>query len=188
MLFWSQFLSCVVVIGASQAETYAGFTAARTVQGLVGTAPQIIGLSIIHDMYFFREHARKVNIWGYCFLAGPFLGPFVSGLLDTKIDWRANYGVLAAMYGFSSIVVAMLGDETLFDGGEEVQETSPEKNGLARKSKLLTGVTGAKLKGRPSTIKIFVDTVSIGVRPHVLVICKNIHSAIPSVYFQVAWP
>lgn len=184
MLFWSQFLSCVVVIGASQAESYAGFTAARTVQGLVGTAPQIIGLSIIHDMYFFRDHARKVNLWGYCFLAGPFLGPFVSGLLITKIHWRATYGVLAALYGFSSIVVTIFGDETLFDGGEETQQISlPEKKGLVRKSELLTGVAGARVKGRPSIATIFLHTISIGLRPHVLVICKkNIYPAISPTY------
>lgn len=63
VLFWSQLLSLVVTIGATLAPGYAGFTACRTLQGFFGAPPQVIGLSIIHDMFFFHERTRKINVF-----------------------------------------------------------------------------------------------------------------------------
>jgi MFS family permease len=50
VLFWSQFLSAIVVMAAAVSPNYASFTAFRTLQGFVNTAPQVIGLSIVHDL------------------------------------------------------------------------------------------------------------------------------------------
>jgi MFS family permease len=66
VLFWTQVLATIAVIGATFAPTYAGFTACRTLQGFVGTAPQVIGLSIVHDMFFFHGE----------YYSSPFI-PFV---------------------------------------------------------------------------------------------------------------
>jgi predicted MFS family arabinose efflux permease len=50
VLFWSQLLSAIVVMAAAVSPNYAYFTAFRTIQGFVNTAPQVIGLSIVHDL------------------------------------------------------------------------------------------------------------------------------------------
>ena len=50
VLFWSQLLSAIVVMAAAVSPNYAAFTAFRTLQGFVNTAPQVIGLSIVHDL------------------------------------------------------------------------------------------------------------------------------------------
>ena len=50
VLFWSQFLSAIVVMAAAVSPDYASFTAFRTLQGFVNTAPQVIGLSMVHDL------------------------------------------------------------------------------------------------------------------------------------------
>jgi predicted MFS family arabinose efflux permease len=50
VLFWSQFLSAIVVMAAAVSPNYGSFTAFRTLQGFLNTAPQVIGLSIVHDL------------------------------------------------------------------------------------------------------------------------------------------
>lgn len=40
-----------MVLGATLSHDYSTFTAFRSLQGLFGTVPQVIGLPIIHDMY-----------------------------------------------------------------------------------------------------------------------------------------
>ena len=50
VLFWSQFLTALIVMAAAVSPNYACFTAFRTLQGLVNTAPQVIGLSMVHDL------------------------------------------------------------------------------------------------------------------------------------------
>ena len=50
VLFWSQLLTDLVVMAAALSPNYATFTAFRTLQGFVNTAPQVIGLSMVHDL------------------------------------------------------------------------------------------------------------------------------------------
>ena len=59
VLFWSQVLGFIMVIIATFSPSYACFTAFRTLQGFVATSPQVIGLSVIHDLFFF--HGRKCH-------------------------------------------------------------------------------------------------------------------------------
>lgn len=71
-----------MVLGATLSTNYDTFTIFRSLQGLFGTVPQVIGLPIIHDMYspegkslplnfFYSEYPvtnsiewpRMINIW-----------------------------------------------------------------------------------------------------------------------------
>lgn len=61
-------LALACVIGATLAPSFASFVAFRSLQGLFGTVPQVIGLPIIHDMYdpegeimkkFWRDHLSR---------------------------------------------------------------------------------------------------------------------------------
>jgi hypothetical protein len=48
---WPQFITTFMVLGATLSNNYSTFTAFRSLQGLFGTIPQVVGLPIIHDMY-----------------------------------------------------------------------------------------------------------------------------------------
>ena len=149
VLFWSQFLSLVVTIGATLAHSYAGFTACRTLQGFFGAPPQVIGLSIVHDVFFFHERARKINIWAFSFLIGPYLGPFLSALCARQLSWRNDFGVLCGFYGFSVLCVVIFGDETLYDRRNPKKSSS---QGVMRRIKLLVGIEGVKQSADQPTI------------------------------------
>lgn len=41
----------LMVLGATLSNDWSTFTTFRSLQGLFGTVPQVIGLPIIHDMY-----------------------------------------------------------------------------------------------------------------------------------------
>lgn len=174
MLFWSQLCSLAFTIGATFAPQYASFTAFRALQGFFGAAPQVIGLSIIHDMFFFDERARKINIWAMSFLLGPYVGPFISSLLLLKLDWRPDFGVLAGFYGLSVIMVILLGDETLFDrdgleraGSKSAIVGSPRPFSLRRHINLLLGLEGFRnCAGRPKLWTVFVHQCQLFARPY----------------------
>ncbi|KAF2235849.1 MFS transporter [Viridothelium virens] len=163
VVFWSQILAALTVMAAAVSPNYACFTAFRTLQGFVCSPPQVVGLSIVHDMFFFHERARKVNIWVLCFLGGPFLGPFIAAWLIEAVSWRADFGVLSGLFGFSAILVVLLGRETLYD------RLSPQKKeaGVKGKLKLLTGVAGAQMSGRPIVWTVCKDLVTVQLRPQI---------------------
>lgn len=48
---WPQVITMLMVLGATLSNDWSTFTAFRSLQGLFGTVPQVIGLPIIHDMY-----------------------------------------------------------------------------------------------------------------------------------------
>ena len=178
VLFWSQFLTLVCTIGAYGAKSYAGFTACRTLQGFFGAPPQVIGLSMIHDMFFFHERARKINIWAFSFLIGPYLGPFVSGFIAEKLDWRNNFGVLCGFYGFSVLLIILLGDETLYDREKDGEKVS--RSGVVERIYRLTGIAGVRdCAGRPSLWEVTKDLFGLLLRPYLLlptfgfVTCKS---------------
>lgn len=55
-----------------------------------------------------------INIWNTTFLVGPFAGPAIAGYLGTVINWRGAFGVLAGLYGLSTVLVILLGRETYY--------------------------------------------------------------------------
>src|SRR5271170_2293013 len=74
VLFWSMFIAFFITLWCALSQNWIMFLAGRCLPGLTCTTPQIIGLSFIHDMFFFHgmprsnsvlivEHARKIGIW-----------------------------------------------------------------------------------------------------------------------------
>ncbi|CAG8006926.1 unnamed protein product [Penicillium salamii] len=109
---WPQVITMLMVLGATLSNDWSTFTTFRSLQGLFGTVPQVIGLPIIHDMYSEEEWPRMINIWGTTFLVGPFLGPAIAGYIGAGTDWRTSFGVLTAIYGVSTMMVILFGYET----------------------------------------------------------------------------
>ncbi|KUJ10142.1 MFS general substrate transporter [Mollisia scopiformis] len=168
VLFWSQVLGFVMVLIATFMPNYASFTAFRTLQGFVATSPQVIGLSVVHDIssstsLTVLERARKVNIWAFTFLLGPFLGPFVSSFLLSRISWQFDMGVLAMFYGVSAILVVLLGEETLYDRDKSWKPTAG-----ASKISILVGIAGAKAKGQTSLMLVSKQLLELLIKPQLL--------------------
>jgi MFS family permease len=59
ILFWSVTLGFFMTIFAAAAPTWISFIVARCLQGLFITAPQVVGLSMIHDMFFFHGQSHQ---------------------------------------------------------------------------------------------------------------------------------
>ena len=107
-----------------------------------------------------------MNLWVFCLLGGPFLGPFLSAWIIQAVDWRADYGILAGLYGFSCLLVVLIGEETLYDR----QNPQSRPTGVLARIKLLLGVTGAQVEGRPTLWTVTKDLVRIQIRPQIFFI------------------
>lgn len=136
-----------MVLGATLSTSYPVFTTFRSLQGFFGTVPQVVGLSIIHDMYDPKDWPRMINIWydfsdlsnevslrryrASMFLVGPFLGPAIAGylLVASQYHWIIPFGVLTALYGLSTILIILFGYETYYhqDDNSNPANQSPMK-------------------------------------------------------------
>lgn len=169
VLFWSQLLSALMVMAAALSPNYGCFTAFRTLQGFVNTAPQVVGLSVVHDMFYMHERPRKINVWVVCILGGPFLGPFLASWLIEVLSWRAVFGVLAGLHGFALLVLFLLGDETLFDQGRYRVKGNRVKS--------LIGLVAVP-EDRPRVYTVLKDVIAIQFRPQILFISESIRVSI----------
>jgi hypothetical protein len=52
-----------MVLGATLSNSWDTFTVFRSLQGLFGTVPQVVGLPIIYDMYEQDDWPKMINIW-----------------------------------------------------------------------------------------------------------------------------
>ena len=86
------------------------------------------------------------------------------------IPWRADYGVCAGLYVFSFLMAIVFGDETLYDRANP----KPREKGILGRIKLLSGWTGVQeADGRPTLLTVCVDLLKVQIRPHILLICKQ---------------
>ncbi|KAL4866614.1 hypothetical protein BDV12DRAFT_210348 [Aspergillus spectabilis] len=149
---WPQFITTFMVLGATLSTDYSTFTAFRSLQGLFGTVPQVVGLPIIHDMYEPKDWPHMINIWGTTFLIGPFLGPAIAGYIGAGSNWKVSFGILTLFYGLSTILIFIFGRETYFVKGRETQ-----RNGR------LQAIFGIKSHNLPvlSTIAYWTKTLFV---------------------------
>lgn len=137
--FWTQFITMCMVVGCVCSTSFEMFTVFRSLQGLFGTVPQVIGLPIIHDMYHRGDWPRMINVWGTTFLVGPFVGPALAGyLLQATGTWVGSFAVLAGLYAASTIAIAAFARETYYVRGQGTQEAPRWKSffGLGNTGKL----------------------------------------------------
>lgn len=122
---------------------------------------------MIHDMFFFHEQASKINIWAFSFVVGPYVGPMISSFLLEKLYWRADMGVLAAFYAFSTLLVVFLGEETMFDRRRSISPAI----GSSRVS-VLVGLAGARAEGQTKVMTVVKHLAEISWRPQLLLPSK----------------
>ncbi|KZT71737.1 MFS general substrate transporter [Daedalea quercina L-15889] len=168
ILFWSQVLAVGFMIGCTFAPNLATFTAMRCLTAFFGTCPQATGLYAVTDMYPFHLQARKLNIWTMGFLISPFLSPFLFGFLCARTTWRWAYGIGTIYGAIVVILIALFGEETMYDRTLRNPRPVPRpKSKLRYKIETLVGITGAKMaRYRTSWRESCLACVNLVWRPH----------------------
>ncbi|KYG42270.1 hypothetical protein M433DRAFT_7279 [Acidomyces richmondensis BFW] len=127
-----------------------------------GLFPQGPG-GVLAVPFYFHERTRRLNFWVFCLFGGPCLGPFLASWLIQIVNWRTDFGVLAAFHGVSTLIVVIFGDETLYD--RENPQSKP--TGAFGRIKLLTGFHGDKAQGRPTIWRLCKDITAFQLKPQI---------------------
>ncbi|KAJ6563869.1 MFS general substrate transporter [Mycena capillaripes] len=168
ILFWSQVWGLSFMLGATIAPNLNTFTAMRCLAGFFSSAPQVIGLYVVTDMYPFHLQARKLNIWTFGYIVSPFLSPFVFGFLVARTTWRWAYGIGTIYSAIVCLLIIVFGEETMDDRGlKPIPE--PPTTGLRYRVETLLGLTGVKMaKYRDSWYKAITSPLRIVWRPQLI--------------------
>ncbi|KAL7284328.1 hypothetical protein ACG7TL_001614 [Trametes sanguinea] len=172
VLFWSQVLALGFLVGCTFAPNLNTFTAMRCLTAFFATCPQVTGLYVVTDLFPFHLQARKLNIWTMGFIISPFLSPFMMGFIVARISWRWTYGI-GSIYGAIVVgLIALLGEETMFDRKLPNPRPIPRpKSRLRYRLETLIGITGWRMaQFRDSWSKAIFACVNVVWRPHLFAI------------------
>ncbi|KAJ7322868.1 MFS general substrate transporter [Mycena albidolilacea] len=168
VLFWSQLLAVLFLVGATFAPDLTTFTAMRCLTAFFGTAPQVTGLYVVTDLYPFHLQARMLNFWTMGFIISPFLSPFAFGFLVARTTWRWAYGIGSIYGAIVVILIVLFMEETMYD---RTVRPIPERptTGLRYRIESLVGLTGLKMqKYRISWTEAIISPLNVVWRPHIL--------------------
>ncbi|KFY12347.1 hypothetical protein V492_03928 [Pseudogymnoascus sp. VKM F-4246] len=115
VLFYFIALAVGTAAWCAAATTFPSFMAARILNGFFSTVAQGGGLMFIKDMYFFHEHARKINIWSAFIILSPYFGPMFTAFIISTVEWQWAFGLYTIMTGLCLILIMIFADETYYD-------------------------------------------------------------------------
>lgn len=127
-----------------------------------------LSLRLAVRLTLIQERTRKVGLWTFLVLVGPLIGPFVSSFLLEVVSWQLDMGILAMIYGLSTALVVLLGEETLYNRQSSHKPTA----GSSRLSVLL-GIAGAKAKNQTSLVSMSKYLARMSIKPQLLLPCKS---------------
>ncbi|CDO73900.1 hypothetical protein BN946_scf185016.g57 [Trametes cinnabarina] len=163
--------------GIGIADIFALATQYNTTTGHINnltskTCPQVTGLYIVTDLFPFHLQARKLNIWTMGFIISPFLSPFMMGFIVARISWRWTYGI-GTMYGGIVVgLIALFGEETMYD--RKLPDPRPiplPKSRLRYRIETLIGITGWRMaQFRETWTKAIFACANVVWRPHLFAI------------------
>lgn len=177
VLFWFAFTALWTATWCTGATTFESFMAARILNGFFSTVAQGGGLMFIKDIFFFHEHARKINIWASFIILSPYFGPLIAAFIISTQKWQWAFGVYTIETGLCLIAIVIFVDETFYDRKLPKEQRTPRKSKLQR----LIGIEQWRSRHQRSTFKQAL------MRP-VRVICKPI-VLLSSIYYMLtfAW-
>lgn len=131
----------------------------------------------IKDLFFFHEHARKINIWSGFIVLSPYLGPLLAAFIINTQIWQWAFGVYAIETGLCMIAIILFLDETYYDRKTDQPELYPNGPRWQR----MLGIQQHRTRYVKNTFK---DAV---MRP-VIIICKPV-VFIATLYYMLtfAW-
>lgn len=131
----------------------------------------------VKDMFFFHEHARKINIWSGFIIISPYLGPLLGAFITNTQIWQWAFGVYSIETGLCLIAIILFVDETYYDR----KTVQPELYPNAPRWHRMLGIQQMRTKYIKNSFK---DAV---MRP-LVIICKPV-VFLSSLYYMLtfAW-
>ncbi|KAL8679024.1 MAG: hypothetical protein Q9186_004652 [Xanthomendoza sp. 1 TL-2023] len=115
VFFWFTVVAFATAAWCAGAHSFQSFMTARILNGFFSTVSQGAGLILIKDIFFFHEHARKINIWTGFIIISPYMGPLLTAFMLTRLRWEWPFWILTIMTGLCMLSIGLLMDETYYD-------------------------------------------------------------------------
>nr|KAK5443999.1 hypothetical protein LTR18_005260 [Exophiala xenobiotica] len=114
VLFWFGCLSAGTAAWSAAAQSFESYMASRILNGLFCVAAAGGGLMWIKDVWFWHQHAKKINIWSTAIILSPFLGPQFMAAIVSVTSWRKGMWLDFGIIALGLALTFLFGDETFY--------------------------------------------------------------------------
>lgn len=114
VLFWFGCLSAGTAAWSAAAQSFESYMASRILNGLFCVAAAGGGLMWIKDVWFWHQHAKKINIWSTAIILSPFLGPQFMAAIVSVTSWRKGMWLDFGIIALGLALTFVFGDETFY--------------------------------------------------------------------------
>ena len=133
VMFWSTFAGAMFTLACAVTNSFPVFYGMRALMGLTLTSFQVTGLACVKEMFFFHEHARKINIWVSCFILSPYLAPFFANFMIGGTGlWRPVFWLVFAICMADCVFILLFADETFYNRSIRREEQPPRGSRVMR--------------------------------------------------------
>lgn len=167
-VFWFLLFALWTAAWCAGSTDFNQFMAARILNGFFSTVTQGGGMMFIEDMFFPRDHARKINIWSAFIVISPYMGPLLTAFILTTQKWQWGFGLLTAMTGLAVILTVLLVEETFYNRRIPPKDMPPKGNRALR----IIGVEQWKTRYTRNTFsEAVMRPIQVILKPTVLISC-----------------
>ncbi|KAI9810481.1 MAG: hypothetical protein M1827_006257 [Pycnora praestabilis] len=132
-MFWSTLLGTFFTLACAVTNDFTVFYAFRALMGFTLTAYQAVGLSVIKDMFFYHEHARKIGIWVALFVMSPYVAPlFGNFIIGGTGSWRGVFWMVFGTCVLDLILIVLFADESWYNRNLSPEQQPPRGPRLMR--------------------------------------------------------
>ena len=132
VLFWFGCLSAGTAIWSASAISFESYMASRILNGVFVVAGAGGGLMWIKDVWFFHEHARKINVWSTAIILSPFLGPQFMAAIVSVSSWRTGMYLNFGLIALGLALTIIFGEETFYPRHLPAGQVPRRQNRLLR--------------------------------------------------------
>ncbi len=141
--------------------------AARVLQGLGASAPRVVALAIVRDLYKGREMARLMSIAMMIFTIFPAIAPALGAGIIAFAGWR---GIFMAFVLFSALTMLWM--------GLRLDESLPPPRRRPFRLPLLWGAVREMVEHPTVRLSIMAQTLSMGMLFTMLVMVQPVYDVI----------
>ncbi|BGP04650.1 putative transporter [Rhodotorula toruloides] len=133
------FLPCVVWMALS--PSYACFSAARTVAGIVSSFSQTVPPATVADIFVKEVRGSKMSMYAVAVVIAPAVAPVFSGLIVNTQPWHVLFWFILGLAGLQLALFAAIVPETLW-----TEEATSDRAGADKHNSLNDSIANAGKK------------------------------------------
>jgi MFS family permease len=141
-------LYAAVTLGCGACKTWNAQLGLRILAGIAAGAGEILGPSVISDIWFVHERGLAMGMFSSFLSIGVAFGLVLAGQITQFVGWRSIYWIFGGMIGGSAILIVFTFPETTFqrpplapvEQGYRPKIDQSKRHGFLRKMALTSGV------------------------------------------------